>query len=222
MLDLLNWDIMLANKSIDQIYEYWVLIRTRDILSDLLKSDSKNPVFNIKRQNDQLLFELWNNCEVKIGNSDCQITYVFQKSIPSISNETKTAKNDLRILSSLAKPDIYIKIEKSSWEERYIILDAKFSTNEDWNINKDRFENLYKYKTWIVKCSEVEFNEMQDSWTWNLKPIIDEVIAIYPWKTEEKLAKIYKKSIKDIWFGGLVMKTWNEDDIKEYFSGIIK
>jgi len=59
MLDLLNGELMLANKSIDQIYEYWILIKTRDILVDLLdaKKDKEN-IFKIKKNKNDLVFEL--------------------------------------------------------------------------------------------------------------------------------------------------------------------
>jgi hypothetical protein len=39
---------MLANKSIDQIYEYWTLIKLRDIIHYKLVKDSKKNIFKIK------------------------------------------------------------------------------------------------------------------------------------------------------------------------------
>jgi len=220
MLDLLNWEIMLSNKSIDQVYEYWTLIKTRDILLELLdvKKD-KNAIFNIKKNNANLVFELWDNSKVEIKweNCTCKIIYKFQNSISSITNKPENVKNDIRIISALVKPDIFVNIKNENIE-KYYIMDAKYSTNEDWNIHKDRFENLYKYKAWIVKCEDLYFNENTNEWEWNMKTIIDEVIAIYPWENTEKLAKLYKKTINDIWFWWIVMKPWKEEELKDYFE----
>jgi len=220
MLDLLNWEIMLWNKSIDQIYEYWALIRTRDILLELLEWDkNKESIFKIKKHNNDLVFELWNNSKVEIKgkNCECNIIYKFQNSISSISNETKSAKNDIRILSANVKPDIFVSIKKEN-KEKFYIMDAKYSTNKDLDIHKDRFENLYKYKSWIVKCDNLEYDEENKDWKWSVKNIIDEVVAIYPWEKSNKLSKLYNKSIKEIWFWGLVMKPWDEEDIRKYFE----
>lgn len=221
MLDFLNWEIMLANKSIDQIYEYWSLIKTRDILLNLLEAENdKKAIFSVKKNNDDLVFELWDNSKVEIkwNNWECSIIYKFQNTISSIWNDTKIPKNDLRIISAWVRPDIFINIKNNS-EEKYIIMDGKYSTDSDWNIHKDRFENLYKYKSWIVKCTDLQFNEDLWEWEWDMENIIDEVVAIYPWKKEEKNSKLYKKSISSIWFGWLVMKPWEVSDIEEYFKG---
>lgn len=224
MLDLLNWEIMLANKSIDQIYEYWILIKTRDILVELLdtKKDKKS-IFNIKKNNDSLVFELWDNSKVEIKwkDCDCTIIYKFQNSISSISNETKWEKDDIRIISSNVRPDIFVNIKKGNINN-YYILDWKYSTDEVWNIYKDRFENLYKYKAWIVKCNNLVFDEITKEWEWDMKTVIDEVVAVYPWNKDEKISKLYKKSLDNIGFWWLVMKPWNENDIFEYFERKIR
>ena len=216
VLELLDWEIMLANKSIDQIYEYWVLIKTRDILSKLSKSGKKS-VFKIKKSNDSLIFELGDS-NIKINSKDwkTKITYSFQKTISTIWDNTWFLEDNIKVISTKMNPDIFIKILNNDIE-KYYIFDAKYSTDENWNIHKDRLENLYKYKSWIVKCKNLEYNEQSEEWKWKMNNIIDEVIAIFPWRKEEKLSKLYKKSIDDIWFWALTMKPWEEEEIKNYF-----
>jgi predicted component of viral defense system (DUF524 family) len=57
-LDLLNGELTLANKSIDQIYEYWTLISVRDLFYKILGSKGEKPLFKIKFKKNDLIFEL--------------------------------------------------------------------------------------------------------------------------------------------------------------------
>jgi hypothetical protein len=68
------------------------------------------------------------------------------------------------MLSASVTPDIFLKMEKENEAVRYIVLDAKYSTDDYGDIHKDRFENLYKYKSGIVKCDDLEFDGVSKEW----------------------------------------------------------
>ena len=242
ILELFNWDLMLANKSIDQIYEYWTLIKLRDIIHNKLAKDSKKNIFKIKAKKWSILFELWNNEKITIkwDETTANIIYKFQQNIRTIPIWFKKLKNKwnskietLRTISAKSIPDIFIEIEKNKKYE-YMVFDAKYSSN--WNI-KNRFENLYKYKSWILNCENLEWDWKK--WNaWKMEQLENlQVIALYPWvkddevieeeteiedyndencemeeKTEypsDKLIKLYEKSVDDIWFWAYIM---NPDD----------
>jgi hypothetical protein len=253
-LDLLNGELTLANKSIDQIYEYWTLISVRDLFYKILGSKGEKPLFKIKFKKNDLIFELWNNESVKIQwyNWEASIIYKFQQSINTIplkftkinSSSNKSKIPFLRTLSSRSIPDIFVELKKNNNFE-YIVFDAKYSTNG--NI-KSRFDNLYKYKSWILNCEELEWNG--NKWNGNIKNLDNlEVIAIYPWvkneelesimadesiiETEEnveidlgsndpsdKLVKLYEKSVSDVWFWGYIMNPKSDlfTDIEKYLK----
>jgi len=224
LLDLLNWEILIENKSIDQIYEYWTLIKIRDMFYDLLEWKGKRDIFKLKKVKDNLVFEIWDRpVIINWKDWDCKIVYKFQKEISSIWNKSWKKKiDDIRIISSNCKPDIFVELHnKKTDKEKYIIFDAKYSTDEIWNIYKKRFENLYKYKAWIVKCNNLQWDSEIKEWVWDMKPIIDKVLAIYPWVSEEKLAKLYKKSIDEIDFWWLVLRKWEDKDVKEFISNLL-
>ena len=224
LLDLLNWEILIENKSIDQIYEFWTLIKIRDMFYDLLEWKGKRDIFKLKKVKDNLVFEIWDKpVIINWKDWDCKIVYKFQKEISSIWNKSWKEKiDDIRIISPKCNPDIFVELHnKKTDEEKYIIFDAKYSTDEIWNIYKKRFENLYKYKAWIVKCNNLQWDDEIKEWVWDMKPIIDKVLAIYPWVSEEKLAKLYKKSIDDIDFWWLVLRKWEDKDVKEFVSNLL-
>jgi len=244
ILDLFNWDLMMANKSIDQIYEYWTLIKLRDIIHNQIASDKKKNIFKIKAKKWNILFELWNNEEVKIEwkNKNVKIIYKFQQNIKTIpiwfnkinKIKTKTQIPYLRTLSAKSIPDIFVEIRDNIENNyKYLVFDAKYSSN--WNI-KNRFENLYKYKSWILNCKDLEWS--WNEWKWKMETLEDlDVIALYPWvkneeieETEEeennnedvqesyevenlsdKLVRLYEKSVKDIWFWAYIMNPDKED-----------
>lgn len=66
-------------------------------------------------------------------------------------------------------------------------------------------------------CENLKWDSESELWIWNMHTIIDKVIALYPWNKEEKLAKLYSKSIEDIWFWGLVLSLSNSDIEVENF-----
>jgi hypothetical protein len=224
LLDLLNWEILIENKSIDQIYEFWTLIKIRDMFYDLLEWKGKRDIFKLKKVKDNLIFEIWDKpVVINWKDWDCKIIYKFQKEVSSIwNNSWKKKINDIRIISSNCKPDIFVELHnKKENKDKYIIFDAKYSTDEIWNIYKKRFENLYKYKSWIVKCNDLQWDNEIKEWIWDMKPIIDKVLAIYPWVSEEKLAKLYKKSIDEIDFWWLVLRKWEDKDVKEFINNLL-
>jgi len=220
LLDLLNWEILIENKTIDQIYEYWTLIKLRDIFYKLMDSNSNKDIFKLKKSKDNLIFEVWNTpVIIEWNNTSCKIIYKFQEKISWIYDKSWNKKIDwVRIISSTCYPDIYIEMHnKETNKDKYLIFDAKYSTDELWNIYKKRFENLYKYKSWIVKCENLRWDEELDMWDGKMNTIIDKVIALYPWNCEEKLAKLYSKSINDIWFWWLVLAIADDNSKVEEF-----
>jgi len=150
-------------------------------------------------------------------------------------NSRNTQIPNLRTLSAKSIPDIFIEInDRNTWKFKYLIFDAKYSTN--WTI-KNRFENLYKYKSWILNCWNLKWEN--NDWNWDLEPLEDlEVVALYPWinKTEieniikeekseceenceikwwnTKLIKLYEKSVNDIWFWAYIMNPKEEKSEK--------
>lgn len=221
LLDLLNWEILIENKSIDQIYEYWTLIKIRDIFYDLLEAKGNKDIFKLKKVKDNLIFEVWDKpVTIKWIKQNCTITYKFQEKISTIWKESwNNWINNIRIISSSCIPDIFVNIHnKNNKSDKYIVFDAKYSTDEVWNIYKNRFENLYKYKAWIMQCNNLVWDDELNEREGEMKPIIDTVISVYPWMPEQKLAKLYKKSIDDIGFWWLVLRNWEEKDIRKFIE----
>ena len=132
------------------------------------------------------------------------IIYKYQQNISSYSISSWNNKDEdkfpnLKMLSPLIKPDIFIKIESTDQKDKYIIFDAKYSNSSKI---KTRFNDIYKYKSWILDFSEyfkdsrqiknaaetVEKNKdneyyksIKDKYNDKIKPIDIKVIALYPW-----------------------------------------